>query len=533
VTMPAKRSLPIFRDRRGAALAVICLSTFIISVDATIVNVALPTLSRALAATTTDLQWFTDAYILVLSGLLLAAGSLSDRYGRRGWLCLGLIVFAITSVVASQVMSAGALIMARAAMGVGAAVVFPTTLSLITNMFTARAQRAKVIGLWAAMTGLGIAVGPTSGGWLVEHFWWGSIFLVNVPVAIAAVIGALLFVPTSRDPATPPVDVVGLLLSAVGLILLVYTIIEAPTVGWGAGRSVTGFASSALILLMFGWWESRSTHPMLDLSVFRNRRFAGSSLAVTAAYVGIFGFIFLTTQYFQFLKDYTAFGTGARMLPVAVALAVSGVVAPRLVEWVGTTSVVVFGLLMLAAGMAGGALFAVSTPYPQIAIVMVLIGGGMGFTSAPATEAIMGSLSADKAGVGSAVNESSRELGAALGVAVVGSVFASIYTARLADYTAITSLPTAGRSKIGESIAAAQRVIGQLPSTQSANVKLAVDDAFLDGMGTGSLVCAAIALAAAAIVAVLLPAHAGADDRELTADMPGVSQKHVPDNSSR
>jgi predicted MFS family arabinose efflux permease len=367
----------------------------------------------------------------------------------------------------------------------------------------------------------------------VEHFWWGSIFLVNVPVAIAAVIGALLFVPTSRDPATPPVDVVGLLLSAVGLILLVYTIIEAPTVGWGAGRSVTGFASSALILLMFGWWESRSTHPMLDLSVFRNRRFAGSSLAVTAAYVGIFGFIFLTTQYFQFLKDYTAFGTGARMLPVAVALAVSGVVAPRLVEWVGTTSVVVFGLLMLAAGMAGGALFAVSTPYPQIAIVMVLIGGGMGFTSAPATEAIMGSLSADKAGVGSAVNESSRELGAALGVAVVGSVFASIYTARLADYTAITSLPTAGRSKIGESIAAAQRVIGQLPSTQSANVKLAVDDAFLDGMGTGSLVCAAIALAAAAIVAVLLPAHAGADDRELTADMPGVSQKHVPDNSSR
>ena len=433
------------RDRPAAALAVICVSTFIISVDATIVNVALPTLSRALAATTTDLQWFTDAYILVLSGLLLAAGSLSDRYGRRGWLCLGLVLFAITSVVASQVTSAGALIAVRAAMGVGAAVVFPTTLSLITNIYTERAQRAKVIGLWAAMTGVGIAVGPTSGGWLLEHFWWGSIFLVNVPIAIAAAIGALLFVPTSRDPATPPVDLLGLVLSTVGLTLLVYTIIEAPTVGWSAGRSIAGFVCAALVLTLFGWWESRRAHPMLDLSVFRNRRFSGSSLAVATAYVGIFGFIFLTTQYFQFLKDYTAFGTGVRMLPVAGALATAGVLAPRLVERIGTTAVVVFGLVMLAAGMAGGALWTADTSYGEIALVMVLIGGGMGFTSAPATEAIMGSLSADKAGVGSAVNESTRELGAALGVAIVGSVFASVYAGRLQNYPAITALPTTAR----------------------------------------------------------------------------------------
>jgi EmrB/QacA subfamily drug resistance transporter len=517
--MSAKSLLPVFRGHPAAALTVICVSTFIVSVDATIVNVALPTLSRDLAATTTDLQWFTDAYLLVLSGLLLAAGSLSDRYGRRGWLCLGLTVFAITSIVASQVTSADALIAARAAMGVGAAVIYPATLSLITNIYTDSAQRARVIGLWAAMTGVGIAVGPASGGWLVEHYWSGSIFLVNVPIAITAVVGALLFLPTSRDPATPPVDLIGLILSAVGLIVLLYTIIEAPTVGWGSERSITGFVCAALVLGVFGWWESRRTHPMLELSVFRNRRFSGSSLAVTAAYIGVFGFMFLSTQYLQFMKGYSAFGAGARMLPAAVALAAAGVLAPRLVERIGTTAVVVFGLLTMAAGIAWWALFTVSTPYTDIALALAVSGVGLGFASAPATEAIMGSLSADKAGVGSAVNESTRELGAALGVAIVGSVFASIYTDRLANQPTITSLPVGERVAVEKSIAGAQLVIGRLPAAQSGHLRLDVNNAFLDALGTGMLICAAIALAAAAIVAVLLPPRA-AIDQTPTADAP-------------
>jgi MFS family permease len=197
-------NLPVFRDRRIAALAVICLSVFVISVDATIVNVALPTLSRELDADTAQLQWIVDAYTLVISGLLLSAGSLSDRYGRRGWLSMGLLVFAATSAVAAQTDSAGALIAARAAMGVGAAVIFPTTLALISNIFTEPAQRAKAIGVWAAMTGVGVAAGPISGGWLLENFSWGSIFWVNVPLAAIAIVGGWLFVPTSRDPATQP-----------------------------------------------------------------------------------------------------------------------------------------------------------------------------------------------------------------------------------------------------------------------------------------------------------------------------------------
>ena len=270
---------PVFRNHPIAALAVICLSAFVVSVDATIVNVALPTLSRELDADTAQLQWIVDAYTLVMAGLMLSAGSLSDRYGRRGWLSSGLALFAITSAVAAQVDSADALIWGRAAMGVGAAVIFPATLAMITNIFTDPVPRAKAIGLWAAMVGVGVAAGPITGGWLLENFWWGSIFLVNVPIAAVAIVGGLLFVPTSRDPAAPPVDVPGLVLSAIGVTALVYTIIEAPNVGWTSGRTIAGFVVAAVVLAGFALWELRTPHPMLDVSVFANRRFSGGSLA--------------------------------------------------------------------------------------------------------------------------------------------------------------------------------------------------------------------------------------------------------------
>src|ERR1700754_1425363 len=256
---------PIFKDHPIAALAVICLSVFVISVDATIVNVALPTLSRELDADTAQLQWIVDAYTLVMAGLMLSMGSLSDRFGRRGWLSAGLAVFAITSAVASQVDSADALIWARAAMGVGAAVIFPTTLSLITNIFADPVKRAKAIGLWAAMVGVGVAAGPISGGWLLEHFSWGSVFMVNVPVAAAAIIGGVLFVPTSRDPAAPPIDLPGLALSSVGITALVNTVIEAPHWGWGSLHTAAGFTAAAVVLAAFALWERHTPHPMLDV----------------------------------------------------------------------------------------------------------------------------------------------------------------------------------------------------------------------------------------------------------------------------
>jgi EmrB/QacA subfamily drug resistance transporter len=499
---------PVFKDHPTAALAVICLSVFVVSVDATIVNVALPTLSRELDADTADLQWIVDAYTLVMAGLMLSVGSLSDRFGRRGWLSSGLALFAVTSVYAAQVDSADALIWARAAMGVGAAVIFPTTLSLITNIFVDPVKRAKAIGLWAAMVGVGVAAGPISGGWLLEHFSWGSVFMVNVPVVAVAIIGGVLFIPTSRDPAAPPVDVPGLVLSSVGITALVFTVIEAPNWGWGSARTAAGFALAVVVLAGFALWERRSSHPMLDVSVFANRRFSGGSLAVTAGFLTLFGFIFVITQYFQFIKAYSAFETGVRLLPVAVSIAVASIVGPRIVERIGTTAVVVAGLAIFAAGLGWASTVDASTSYAVIGIQMLLLGGGLGLTTAPATESIMGSLSADKAGVGSAVNDTTRELGGTLGVAIVGSVFASVYTSRLGSDPALSQLPEGIRGTMERSMAAAQQVVGQLPQGVMPDIRAAVNDAFLDGMQVGSLVSAAIALAAAVIVAWMLPAKA-------------------------
>lgn len=492
---------------KNLALAVICLGVFVISVDATIVNVALPTLSRELDADTAQLQWIVDAYTLVMSGLLLSAGSFSDRYGRRGWLNAGLAMFAITSGLAAQANSADQLIAARAAMGVGAAVIFPTTLGLITNIFTDPVTRAKAIGLWAAMVGVGVAVGPISGGWLLEHFWWGAIFMVNIPIAAVAILGGILFVPTSRDPAAPRVDVPGLILSAAGVTALVYTVIEAPTWGWTSTRAALGFAAAAALLVGFALVERRSTHPMLDVTVFANRRFSGGSLAVTAGFLTLFGFIFVITQYFQFIKEYSAFQSGVRLLPVAATIALGSVLGPRLVERIGTTAVVAGGLAVFAAGLAWASTADAATSYTEIAAQMLLLGGGLGLTFSPATESIMGSLSVDKAGIGSAVNDTTRELGGTLGVAIVGSVFASVYSAHLGSAAALAALPAEVTAAMRNSMAVAHKVIEQLPAEHAGPVRDAVNRAFLDGLQVGSLVCAGIALAAAIVVAGLLPAR--------------------------
>jgi len=504
---PESWRYPYFRDRPIAALTVICLSVFVISVDATIVNVALPTISRELDADTAHLQWIVDAYTLVMAGLLLSAGSLSDRYGRRGWLSAGLALFAVTSAVAARMHSADGLIAARAAMGVGAAVIFPTTLALIVNIFTDPVRRAKAIGLWAAMVGVGVATGPISGGWLLEHFWWGSIFLVNVPIAAAAILGGTLFIPTSRDPATPPADIGGLILSATGVTALVYTIIKAPDWGWASVRSAAGFTAAAVVLGAFALWERRVSHPMLDVTVFANRRFSGGSLAVTAGFLTLFGFIFVITQYFQFIKAYSAFETGVRLLPVAASIALASVLGPRLVELVGTTAVVAAGLAVFGAALAWAATADASTSYAVIAVQMLLLGGGLGLTTAPATEAIMGSLRPDKAGVGSAVNDTTRELGGTLGVAVVGSIFASVYSRRVASEPALNAFPADLRTMMGRSVATAYKVTGQLPPGRIGEVRGAVNHAFLDGLFAGSLFCAGIAFTAAAVVAALLPAR--------------------------
>jgi EmrB/QacA subfamily drug resistance transporter len=496
-------------DRRWATLAVVSLAVFVTVLDGTIVNVALPSLAVDLGASTRQLQWIVDAYLLVFTGLLLAAGGLGDKYGRKRTLILGLVVFGATSAFAGSVESAQSLILGRALMGIGAALIFPATLAILTNAFRDPAERAKAIGIWSAVAGVAVAAGPITGGWLLEHFWWGSVFFVNVPVTFVVAIAAWRIVPESREPDAPRLDLVGLVLSIAAITALVFTIIQAPEWGWLSAQTVSGFAVAAILLAAFITWELRVPHPMLPVTIFRNLRFSAASLAITSSFFALFGFIFLITQYFQLVRGYGPLEAGVRTLPVAISIAAASVVTPRIVERVGTTAVVRTGLLLLASAFVWIALSVeVDTPYAVVVGQMVLLGVGLGATTAPATESIMGSVTTGKAGIGSAVNDTTRELGGTLGVAIIGSVFSSIYVNHLDDGDGVLhQLSPEAQHLTRESVGAARTVAVQLGANSQPFLDQ-VNAAFLAGLRVGSFVAAAVAVAGALFVARFLPARA-------------------------
>ena len=485
---------------RWTVLAVLCLAVFTINVATTITNIALPTLVTELDASTRDLLWIVDAFNLTFAAFVLAAGSLSDRFGRRGWLVGGLALYTAASLAGAFSQSAGQLVAARAIAGLAAAVIFPTTLSIIANVFADRSERAKAIGLWGAATGVAVAVGPIVGGGLLEVWWWGATLLLCAVLGLAALVLTLRVVPTSRDPSTPPIDVRGLVLSTAALGLLVHTIIEAPERGWASVTTVTAFALTAVLLVAFVVVERRVRIPMLDVRLFRNLRFTAASMAVTLAFFALFGFIFLITQYFQFLKGYGAFEAGMRQIPVALAVATTSVLGATLAVRLGTKAVVTSGLLLLAAGYAWISTASLDTTYLEIAGQMLVVGAGMGLTSAPATEAIMGVVPAAKAGIGSAVNDATRELGGTLGVAVIGSVALSLYRDAIAD----APVPAEAREAAGASVGAAYQVAEDTGATVLVDV---AQQGFLDGLQAGCLVAAGVALAGAVLVARYLPSH--------------------------
>ena len=495
---------------RWAVLAVVCASVYLINLDITIVNAALPTLVRELRAGTRDLQWIVDAYNLTFAAFVLAAGSLSDRYGRRTALVTGLAIFGTGTAAGAAAGTTGGLIAARLVMGVGAAVIFPTTLSIISNTFSDRRERAQAIGIWGAITGIGVATGPLAGGWLLEHFWWGSVFLYMAPVAALAIVLTWRFVPESRDPATPPVDRQGLVLSTAAIGTLVYTIIEAPTRSWAAPVTLAGFALSAGLLLAFISWERRQTAPMIDVRLFRNLRFSAACGAVTVAWFSLFGFIFLITQYFQFLKGYAPLKFGAALMPVAGAIAVGAVTGVVLSVRVGNKAVVATGLGLMGVFFLWVSTLSAATPYwPEIVGQMIVMGLGLGLTTAPATEAIMGVVPKDKAGVGSAVNDATRELGGTLGVAIIGSVSASIYTRSLGSAT-LTDLPAqateAARKSVGGALLAATALGRQAPELSGRLIQ-AADAAFFRSLHAACLIACFVALAGGAFAAAMLPAR--------------------------
>lgn len=496
--------------RRALILFSLLLAAFAISLDTTIVNVALPTLVRELHASTSQLQWVVDAFNLAFAALLLTSGSLSDRLGRRGMLISGLGLFGIASLAGGFTATAGQLIVARTVMGVGAAMIFPATLSIIANVFTERAQRAKAIGLWGATAGIAVALGPIIGGWLLEHFGWESIFFVMAPVAAAGAGLVALTVPTSRDPEAKRIDVPGFALSTAAMASLVYTIIEAPTYGWGSSRSVVGFSVATVVFAGFLLWERQARAPMLDISLFKVPRFTAASGAVTVAFFSLFGFIFLMTQYFQFVRGFGPLSTGVHLLPVATSVAVGSVLGTRLSVRLGTKLIVTAGLLAVTGFYIWVSDLSTTIGYGTIALQMVLYGLGMGFTSAPATESIMGAVSKFKAGVGSAVNDTTRLLGGTLGVAVIGSVYASVYDARL-TISLPPRLPATLAHIAHQSVGAALEVAGRLGAAGQADAGISVRNAaslaFIHGMNVGCLVAAGVAAVGAAMAVIFLPAQ--------------------------
>jgi EmrB/QacA subfamily drug resistance transporter len=492
-------------------LLALLMAAFVINLDTTLVNVALPTLTRELGATTAQLQWVVDAYNLVFAALLLTSGSLSDRFGRKGMLMTGLGVFGVASFIGGYATSPGELILARAVMGLGAAMTFPATLSLLTGVFTSRKERALSIGLWGATGGVAIALGPIVGGFLLEHYSWSSIFYTLGPVSLAGIAVVALFVPSSQNPTPKRLDFWGLVLAGGFMGVLIYTIIEAPGRGWASVASLGGFVGAALLLIAFIVGERRTAVPMLDVRLFKDMRFSAASASVTVAFFTLSGFIFLMTQFFQFVRTYSALSTGVHLLPVAISVAIGSTVGTRLAVRVGTKAIVAAGLVLQAIFYFWVASdISPTLSYGIIAIQMIVYGLGMGLTTAPATESIMGAVAADQAGVGSAVNDSTRLLGGTLGVAVIGSIYASVYNGRL-NTTLSAALPHALTQLAHQSIGAAFGVASQLTTqghlAAADTVRQAAANAFDHGLSIGCIVAGAVALAGALLAAAFLPAQ--------------------------
>ena len=491
--------------RRWWTLGVLSLSLVIIGLDNTILNVAIPTLQTELSASASELQWMVDSYVLVFAGLLLTMGALGDRFGRARLLSLGLLIFGVSSAFAAFTSSAGELIAARAVMGIGAAMIMPATLSIITDVFP-REERGRAIGIWAAVAGLGIGLGPIVGGLLLENYFWGAVFLVNVPIVIIALVGGYFLVPASRDPEATPLDLKGALTSLVAITALVFGIIEGPAAGWSSPVVIGAFVLGAGFGALFIWIERRVEHPMLNLDYFRNPRFSGGAAAISIAFFALFGVIFLLTQYLQFVLGYSALEAGLRTAPIALGMVVGSATAPRLVERLGTTRVVAFGLFVLAGTLVSFTFFDVATGYAVIGVSLIAMAYGMGNIMAPATDAVMGAVPVAKAGVASATNDVTRQVAGAVGVAVIGSVFNSAYQATMEP--AVTQLPPEAAEAASNSIGGALAIAGQLPGSAGETLASLARAAFVDAMGTAVWIGVALAaLGALAVLRFLPPQH--------------------------
>jgi len=497
------------RRRQWLILGVLCIAAFLVAVDNTIVNVALPSLARSLHASNSALQWIVDGYSLPFAGLLLAGGGLSDRLGRKLVMQVALFGFGIFSLFAAFAHTVPELLTARALMGASAAFIFPATLSLLSVAFSNPSERAKAFGVWGATAGVAIAVGPVAGGALLNHYWTGSIFLVNVPLVLVGIVAIGLVVPESKIPIERGPDLVGLALGTMGVTALVLAIIEGPSWGWSSSTTIGLFGVAALLLVAFARFELGQSGPLLDVRVFSNRVFSASAGAIATNFFCLFGFIFLTTQYFQLVRGYSALSAGVHTLPFALVVMVTTPLGAIAALRVGTRYVVSTGLVLTSVAMLWMATFAAQARFfGPVVGAMVVLAMGFSLVNAPSTAALMETLTPEQIGAGASVNETTRELGGTMGVAIIGSVFASVFGPGV--HRVLTPFRAHGLSLFQidtaqGSMQAARLTVAHFPAAYQPRLNQQVVAAFMSGLHRGCVVAGLTAMAVALLVFFNLP----------------------------
>jgi EmrB/QacA subfamily drug resistance transporter len=500
--------------KRNWTLGILSIALIIIGLDVTVLNVAIPTLQQELDASASGLQWIINAYILVFAGVLLTMGTLGDRFGRRLAFQAGLVVFGLASVAAALSESTTQLIIARAAQGIGGALIMPSTLSIIVDVFP-RKDRAKAIGIWAGVAAIGIPGGMIAGGYLLEEFFWGSVFLLNVPVVLVALAGSLLVIPESRDPNAKTIDWTGAGISMVSLSALIYAIIEAPEKGWLSAVTLGGFAIAIVFGALFVWFEKRQDHPMVDLNLFKNARLSAAAGSIGIAFMAMLGMMFMLTQYLQFVQGYSPLDTGFRMVPLAMGFMVGAPTSATLVSKFNSRTVMTGGMFFVAVSVVGMAFLQVDTTFWITGSLIFLMGLGMANTMAPATDSVMAAVPEAQAGVGSALNDTVRQIGGALGVGIFGSILSSIYASSMSG--AVSDLPAQAADLASNQIGAALQVASTLPGEAGAALSVASKQAFIDGTSVVYVIAGIVALVGTVLVWRFMPAYdlAPGDDEEM------------------
>ena len=479
--------MEVVRDpRRWLILIVLCLSTLVLVVDNMALAVAIPPLTQDLQASAQDMQWILDSYILVFAGLLLTSGSLSDRFGRRRVMIIGLALFGVASLGATFAATPGQLIVARVIMGIGGALVMPSTLSILITVFD-DTERRKAMTAWSAVAMVGLVGGPVLGGALIAWFWWGAVFLINVPIAAVAIVAAIVLMPESKGPWQRP-DPLGAVLSAVGMTALVWSIIELPRSGLAHPGTSGALAIAVLSLVAFVVWERRTPNPMVPLALFRDRAFSGGSLAMTLVQVGNGGLLLVLTQYLQYVLDYTPTRAGLAFIPMAIASLAFNTLGATLGSRIGNRALAVTGLVVIAAGFGVLATLSTGDGFAMLAAALCLIGAGGGLAMPAITTALMGAVPPEQAGVGSALNDTIQQAGAALGIAVLGSIVTGAFTGAMP-----VDAPAAARRSIGDALA-----LGDSGLAETAR------EAFTAAMGTAFIGAALGACAAAILTFVIM-----------------------------